>query len=78
MTVTEEEIITNIRALKKHDWFERLLRNESYKQLIKYDRNVRKVIGKCKIKKLRNHYYERKYYEKLVQLLQSQLLKKDK
>lgn len=42
----EEDIRKNITDLKKYQWFQELLSNEEYKELIVHDSYVRKTIGK--------------------------------
>ena len=55
--VTEEDIGKNIEILKKYEWFQKYLADETFKELIVYDKDVRTVIGE-----LNNHKIDRGSY----------------
>ncbi|MEH7126138.1 hypothetical protein V7127_23275 [Bacillus sp. JJ1773] len=55
--VTEEEIEKNITYLKRYEWFDYYLNNDTYKELIDKNREVRYAIGKCNIAKMKKNKY---------------------
>ena len=55
--VTEEEIEKNINYLKTYEWFSDFLNNDTYKELINKNTEVRYVIGKCNIAKMNKNKY---------------------
>jgi len=65
--MTEKKIERNLTILKEMEWFQKYLRNKEYKELIIYDGDVRKVIGKFRsttLKKDPNHYrYQKKVHD---------------
>lgn len=73
MTVSAEDISENLNSLKKYSWFQDLLKNERYKQLIVHDNDVRKLIGRFNNKKLNKGYFQNKYRRKLQCILQQKL-----
>lgn len=73
LSVSEEDIGKNINRLKKYKWFKELLDNEEYQQLIIYDRDVRKVIGKFNNKKIDKRFFQNRYRKKLQSILQHKL-----
>jgi len=66
---SEEDIGKNIKHLKKHQWFQDLLSNEVYKELIIQDKYVRKTIGKFNSEKLDKKSFKNKYQNKLQNIL---------
>lgn len=70
--VDEEDIGENIKHLKKHQWFQNILRNKEYQHLIIHDNDVRKIIGKFNSDRLNKDFFKNKYQKKI----QSILLKK--
>src|SRR5699024_7798554 len=50
--VTEEDIVHNIRILKKTSWFNACLASEKGRQLIVHDEKVRYQLGQLSLKKL--------------------------
>ena len=73
LAVSEEEIGKNINRLKKHKWFQELLDNKEYKQLITLDKDVRKIIGKFNDKQIDKKFSQIKYRKKLQNILQRKL-----
>ncbi|WP_163529961.1 hypothetical protein [Halobacillus ihumii] len=65
----EEDIGKNIKHLKKHQWFQNLLSNEGYRDLIIHDNYVRNTIGKFNSDKLDNNFFKTKYQRKLQNTL---------
>ncbi|HLS07073.1 MAG TPA: hypothetical protein VK079_03890 [Bacillota bacterium] len=68
--VDEDDIRKNLQQLKKYTWFQNLLNNEAYKQLIVHDRDTRKFIGKLNLHKLAKKPFQIKYQQKLEDLLE--------
>ena len=52
--VTEEEIEKNIKFLKEYQWFQIYLNDVKYGNLIKDHKDVRYIIGKLNIEKMKN------------------------
>lgn len=67
--VTGEDIVENIRHLKKHQWFKDYLNDETYKSLIISNKYVRKTIGKFNTNKLSKEGYLVKCEKKLNRVL---------
>ncbi|GIN72925.1 hypothetical protein J14TS2_34000 [Bacillus sp. J14TS2] len=67
--VNEEDIGENIKHLKKHQWFQDLLRNGMYRELIIHDQQVRKTIGKFNSNKLEKKSFTNRYEKKLQSIL---------
>lgn len=55
--VNEEEIEKNISYLKRYEWFNDYLSNNTYHALIEKNIDVRFVIGKCNINKMNKPKY---------------------
>jgi|GEM_PF-4999842 len=55
--VNEEEIEKNITYLKRYEWFNDYLSNNKYQALIEKNTDVRYVIGKCNVTKMKKHKY---------------------
>lgn len=66
----EEDIGKNIKHLKKYQWFQNLLRNEKYRDLIVHDNDVRNTIGKFNSDKLDRKSFKAKYQKKIQNILQ--------
>ena len=73
--VTEEEIDRNINYLKRYEWFDNYFNNDTYKELIDKNREVRYAIGKCNIAKMDknkyNHLVEKRIKKVLLKELQA-------
>ncbi|RYG71963.1 hypothetical protein EU245_12120 [Lentibacillus lipolyticus] len=69
-SVDEDDIGKNIKRLKKYNWFQELLGDKDYKQLIIHDKDVRKVIGKFDDKKIDKKFFQNRYRKKLQNILQ--------
>lgn len=67
--VNEEDIGKNMRSLNKQSWFQQLLTNDKFRNLIVYDREIREFIGKCKANKLNKDKYTAMFHRKLHKLL---------
>ncbi|MCG7345489.1 hypothetical protein MHZ92_15230 [Sporosarcina sp. ACRSL] len=68
--VTEEEIEKNIKSLKEYEWFQNYFIDDKYEQLIKEDKDVRYVIGKLNVEKMKNNAgYHKKYQKKIHKVL---------
>ncbi|WP_208586149.1 hypothetical protein [Gracilibacillus suaedae] len=61
--VTEMEIEKNIRELKKYQWFNNLLEDEQYSNLIIHDKDVRETIGRFNYKKIHSEAYQKKLHK---------------
>lgn len=68
--ITDEEINKNIEFFKRYDWFKEFLENNEYKKLINENDNVRYVIGKINIEKMKKITYQNKYRKKIEIKLQ--------
>ena len=73
LAVDEEDIERNTNRLKKYKWFQELLRDKEYRQLIIHDKDVRKVIGKFNDKKIDKVFFQSRYRKKLQNILQQKL-----
>ena len=71
--VTDEEIEKNIKFLNKYEWFQSYFDNEEHKKLISEDDDVRFIIGKINIKKMKRNSYRNKTKKKLEVILQKNL-----
>jgi hypothetical protein len=68
--VTEEEIEKNIKFLKHYPWFQNYLDDEKFKNLINEHKDVRFIIGKLNIEKVKNKSgYHKKYQKKIHKVL---------
>lgn len=68
--VTEEEIEKNIKLLKEYHWFQNHLNDVKFGNLIKDHKDVRYIIGKFNIKKMKNKVgYHKKYQKKIHKAL---------
>ncbi|ANU16291.1 hypothetical protein BBI11_04125 [Planococcus maritimus] len=67
--VTEEEIDKNVYSLKEFEWFQVMLKNESYEKLITEDTDVRFVIGKLNMEKMNKTAYHDKSKAKIAKVL---------
>ncbi len=68
--VTEEEIEKNIKLLKEYKWFQNYLNDVKFENLIKEHKDVRYVIGKLNIEKMKNKAgYYKKYQKKIHKVL---------
>lgn len=63
--VTEEKIGRNMEFLKRYEWFQKLLNDDQFKQLIIYNSDVRLVIGKMNRKKMKRNAYHHKFQKKI-------------
>jgi hypothetical protein len=70
LAVNEEDIGRNINSLKKYNWFQDLLGNNVYHQLIVHDKDVRRVIGKFDNNRIDKNLFQNKYRKKLQSILQ--------
>ena len=68
--VTDEEIEKNIKFLNKYEWFQSYLDNEEHRKLIKENDDVRFVIGKINIEKMKKNSYRNKSKKKIEVILQ--------
>lgn len=68
--ITEEEIEKNIKFLNKYDWFQSYLDNEEHRKLINENDDVRFVIGKMNIEKMKKESYRNNYKQKIEVILQ--------
>ena len=69
--VTDEEIEKNIKFLNKYDWFQSYLDNEEYRKLINENEDVRFIIGKINIEKMKRNSYRNKYKKKIEVILKN-------
>lgn len=70
LQVDEEKISKNAAHLKKYYWFQALLHDQTCRDLIIYDSDVRRVIGRFKTEKLHKKRYNLRCERKLLQALQ--------
>ncbi|MGX9292162.1 hypothetical protein ACSLGF_13385 [Bacillus sp. A015] len=69
LQVDEEEISRNAAHLKKYSWFQALLNDQTCRELIIYDQDVRRVIGQLKTNKLHKKRYNLRCERKVQQAL---------
>lgn len=69
LKINEEDIGRNLNHLKKLDWFQKYLNNETHRELIIHDKIVRKAIGKFNTSKLNRDSYQRKCQKRLQKVL---------
>lgn len=69
LQVDEEDISRNAAHLKKYSWFQALLNDQTCRELIIYDQDVRRVIGRFKTDKLHHKRYHIRCERKLLQAL---------
>ena len=69
--VDEEDITTNIRLLKKYEWYNEYSKKEKYKQILIHDIKVRKKIGRLNSKRIANPKYETYYKNKIDNFLKN-------
>ena len=68
--VTEEEIEKNIKFLQEYKWFQEYLNDVKFEDLIKEHKDVRYVIGKFNIEKMKDKtMYHNKYQKKIQKVL---------
>ena len=70
--ITDEEIEKNIKFLNKYEWFQSYLDNEEYRKLINENDDVRFIIGKINIEKMKRTSYRNKSKKKIDVVLQKQ------
>ncbi|MEI3614163.1 hypothetical protein [Pseudogracilibacillus sp. SO30301A] len=73
INVSEEDIGENLKHLKKHQWFKNYLSNEEHKKLIVHNKNVRKIIGGLKTRKLEREPYLLRCQKKINKILIKEL-----
>ncbi len=54
---TTKRIEKNADQLREFDWFKELYSNEKYRRLIQFDQNIRRAIGKARVRKIMNDRY---------------------
>ena len=69
LQVDEDDISRNAAQLKKYSWFQALLSDQTFRELIIYDQEVRRVIGRFKTDKLHHKRYNIRCERKLLQAL---------
>ena len=69
--VTDEEIEKNIKFLNKYEWFQSYLDNEEHRKLINENEDVRFIIGKINIEKMKRNSYRNKYKKKIDVILKN-------
>lgn len=62
---SEDDTQHNIEHLKKTDWFQKYLKQQPYRDLLIFDKDVRKVIGRLNNKKLAKNP-QREAYQRIV------------
>lgn len=68
--VTEERIEKNIKFLEEYQWFQNYLDDVTFDKLIKEQKDVRHVIGKFNIEKMKNKTgYYKKHQKKIHKVL---------
>lgn len=63
--VDEDRIVYNIRLLKRQTWFQHILKNEDYQNLIIHNREVRRTIGTFNHKKMNSRCAQKRFKRKL-------------
>ena len=71
--VSGEDINNNIRLLKKTHWFQTLLKNEKYRELIIHNNDVRYEIGDLNTDRLKRHIHHDRYRRKVQGLLEKKI-----
>ena len=69
--VTDEEIEKNIKFLNKYEWFQSYLDNEEHRKLINENEDVRFIIGKINIEKMKRNSYRNKSKKKIEVILKN-------
>ncbi|KMM36691.1 hypothetical protein [Guptibacillus hwajinpoensis] len=70
----EQRIEKNIAALMAFSWFAELRKNPEYEELIRKNDSVRYVIGKMRMKRMKNStMYEERKERRLMKELEKQL-----
>ncbi len=67
---SEKEVNKNIEYLKQENWFQNLLKNEKYSELIKRNSAVRIKIASININKMENSKYNNKQKKKVIRALE--------
>lgn len=70
---TEEDIVKNINKLKKHQWFQNILSNKEYREIIINDAKVRRAIGRMNSNRIDMKFFRHRYYKKLQTALHQKL-----
>ena len=67
--VYEEDISNNIKLLKKNQWFQGLMNDEKYRELVVRDKYVRYEIGYLNTERLQRNVYKDRYKKKIQKVL---------
>ena len=73
-TYEEDDIQHNIEQLRKTEWFQQYLKQQPYRDLLIYDKDVRKVIGKLNGKKLAKNPQRQAYQRIITRALQRKII----
>lgn len=73
-TYEEDDIQHNIEQLRKTEWFQQYLKQQPYRDLLIYDKDVRKVIGKLNDKKLAKNPQRQAYQRIITRALQRKII----
>lgn len=71
--VSGEDINNNIKLLKKTHWFQTLLKNEKYRELIIHNNDVRYEIGDLNTNRLKRNIQNDRYRRKIQRLLEKKI-----
>lgn len=74
--VSKRTIARKLRLLEKEAWFQQLLDEPIYAELVANDRQVRKIIGACNIRKLKKPAYIDRYSYRLETVLEKRAVAK--
>ncbi|TQS72106.1 hypothetical protein DX933_14070 [Ornithinibacillus gellani] len=68
--VSKRTIARKLRLLEEKAWFQRLMEEPTYAELVANDRQVRRIIGACSIRKLKKPAYIDRYSYRLETVLE--------
>ncbi|WP_102335258.1 hypothetical protein [Salimicrobium jeotgali] len=68
--VDTENISNNIKVLKRTPWFQALMNDEKYRELIVYDKDVRYKIGYPNTERLKRNAHKKRCKKKIQKVLE--------
>jgi hypothetical protein len=71
---SEDDTQHNIEQLRKTDWFQKYLNQQPYRDLLIFDKDVRKVIGRLNNKKLAKNPQRQAYQHIVTKVLQRKII----
>jgi len=73
-TYNEDDIQHNMEQLRKTEWFQQYLKQQPYRDLLIFDEDVRKAIGKLPNKKLAKAPQRQAYQRVVTKALQQKII----